>query len=101
MPFLYPNQNQQEENNKKQKPLIIFGTASFGTGTSQAKFSSPDLANPVLDLLRTLHIDTFEVDVPEPRMRRQSGGRSAEWAERFTQTTSPPGTGESERKAPA
>ena len=30
-----------------------------------------------------MHIDTFAVEVPEPRMRRQSGGRSAEWAERY------------------
>ncbi len=42
-----------------------------------------DQRGVVLDLLRTLHIDTFGVDVPEPKMRRQSGGRSAEWAERF------------------
>jgi LPS sulfotransferase NodH len=48
-----------------------------------------DQRGVVLDLLRTLQIDTFDVDVPEPKMRRQSGGRSAEWAERF----------ESERKA--
>lgn len=42
-----------------------------------------DQRGVVLDLLRTLQIDTFGVDVPEPKMRRQSGGRSAEWAERF------------------
>ena len=45
----------------KEKPLIVFGTASFGTGTSQAKFSTPDLASPVLSLLRSrgvTHIDT-------------------------------------------
>lgn len=37
----------------KQSPLTVFGTASFGTGTSQAKFSSPDLASPILSLLRS------------------------------------------------
>ena len=42
-----------------------------------------DQPRVVLDLLRTLHIDTHGVDVPDPGMRRQSGGRSAEWAERF------------------
>lgn len=42
-------------------PLIVFGTASFGTGTPQAKFSSPITATPVLSTLHrhhVTHIDT-------------------------------------------
>jgi trehalose 2-sulfotransferase len=39
----------------------------------------------VCGLLRALHIDTFGLDVPEPTMRQQSGGRSRAWAERFAQ----------------
>ena len=42
-----------------------------------------DQRGTVLGLLRSLQIDTHGVDVPAPTMRRQSGGRSAEWAERF------------------
>lgn len=93
MPFLYPNQNQQEEN-KKQKPLIIFGTASFGTGTSQAKFSSPDLANPVLDLLRArgvTHIDTaraYPVGSPGTSEALLGSLKVAEWATVSTKVTS-------------
>jgi trehalose 2-sulfotransferase len=43
----------------------------------------------VCGLLRSLQIDVHGVEVPEPSMRRQSNGRSRDWAERF----------ESERKA--
>ncbi|KAL9003240.1 MAG: hypothetical protein Q9188_003880 [Gyalolechia gomerana] len=32
-------------------PLIVFGTASFGTGSPQAKFDSATTANPVLSAL--------------------------------------------------
>ena len=34
-------------------PRIVFGTASFGTGTSQAKFNSPETALPLLSVLRS------------------------------------------------
>lgn len=37
----------------------------------------------VCGLMRDLQIDAFGVEIPEPVMRRQSGGRSVEWAERF------------------
>lgn len=48
-----------------------------------------DQPGVVLGLLRDLQIDAHGVEVPEPKMRRQSGSRSQEWAERF----------EAERKA--
>lgn len=48
-----------------------------------------DQRGTVLGLLRSMQIDTHGVEVEAPAMRRQSGGRSAEWAERF----------ESDRKA--
>jgi len=41
-------------------PLVVFGTASFGTGTPQAKFHDAETANPILDTLRSrgiTHID--------------------------------------------
>ncbi|MCJ1252093.1 hypothetical protein MMC30_009331 [Trapelia coarctata] len=41
-------------------PLIIFGTASFGTGTPQAKFSSPTTAAPVLSLLKSHSITAID-----------------------------------------
>jgi LPS sulfotransferase NodH len=44
----------------------------------------------VCSLLGDLQIDNSGVEVPEPTLRKQSGGRSAEWAERF----------EADRKAP-
>jgi LPS sulfotransferase NodH len=37
----------------------------------------------VCGLLADLQIDNHGVEVPEPALRKQSGGRSAEWAERF------------------
>ena len=44
------------------KPTIIFGTASFGSPSiSQAKFSSPSTATPILSLLQSRgysHLDT-------------------------------------------
>ncbi|KAL9603004.1 MAG: hypothetical protein Q9179_002369 [Wetmoreana sp. 5 TL-2023] len=42
-------------------PLIVFGTASFGTGSPQAKFSSSADANPILSILQRhqiSHVDT-------------------------------------------
>ena len=41
-------------------PLIVFGTASFGTGTSQAKFNSPETALPILSLLRSRNITNID-----------------------------------------
>ncbi|KAL8937657.1 MAG: hypothetical protein Q9211_003573 [Gyalolechia sp. 1 TL-2023] len=41
-------------------PLIVFGTASFGTGSPQAKFNSATTANPVLSVLdrhQITHVD--------------------------------------------
>lgn len=39
---------------------IIFGTASFGTGTSQAKFNSPETALSVLSFLRARGITDID-----------------------------------------
>ena len=95
MPFLYPQQqHQQQKEEGGQKPLIIFGTASFGTGTSQAKFSSPALANPVLDLLRARgvsDIDTaraYPVGSPGTSEALLGALNVAEWATLSTKVTS-------------
>ena len=75
-------------------PLIIFGTASFGTGTPQAKFSSPALANPVLSLLRArgiTHLDTaraYPVGSPGTSEALLGTLGVAKWATVSTKVTS-------------
>lgn len=41
-------------------PTIIFGTASFGSGTSQAKFNTPERPADVLSLLKRHNIITLD-----------------------------------------
>jgi LPS sulfotransferase NodH len=47
-----------------------------------------DQRGTIAELLRDLHVDTHgAVEIPDPGMRRQAGGRSQEWAERFKNET--------------
>jgi aflatoxin B1 aldehyde reductase len=41
-------------------PLIVFGTASFGTGTPQAKFRTPSEAEAVLSLVQSHSITSID-----------------------------------------
>ncbi|KAL6154163.1 hypothetical protein ACJQWK_02164 [Exserohilum turcicum] len=41
-------------------PNVVLGTASFGTGTPQAKFDSDEAARPLLQLLRSHHISALD-----------------------------------------
>ena len=41
-------------------PTIIFGTASFGSGTSQAKFNTPEKATEVLSLLKRHNVTNLD-----------------------------------------
>jgi aflatoxin B1 aldehyde reductase len=41
-------------------PAVVLGTASFGTGTPQAKFNSEETARPLLQLLQSRGITTLD-----------------------------------------
>lgn len=73
---------------------IVFGTASFGTGTSQAKFNSPETALSVLSVLRArgiTDIDTaraYPVGSPGTAEVLLGAVSAHEWATISTKVTS-------------
>ncbi|KAF2742520.1 Aldo/keto reductase [Sporormia fimetaria CBS 119925] len=75
-------------------PAVVLGTASFGTGTPQAKFDSAETAGPLLDLARSrgiVELDTARAyPVGNPGTAEQLLGtlKVGTWATLSTKVTS-------------
>ncbi|GME52351.1 NADP-dependent oxidoreductase domain-containing protein [Neofusicoccum parvum] len=76
------------------RPLVVFGTASFGNGTPQAKFRNAEEAGPVLSLLQSAkitHVDTaraYPVGAPGTAEKLLGELEVASWATVSTKVTS-------------